>query len=430
MKKSLFWRSLVVLMILVFALSACKPKMEEAPAAEAPAAEEASAEEAAEEAPAEEAAAGGMQIPEIVEGKTNVALVMLSVHDDGGWSQAQWEGLKYLEANGDNVHTAYIETVAEGADAEQVFRALARKGFDVIFGGSFGYMDSMEMVAADFPGQYFIHISGFKANEDNFGNLMGAMENMKYMAGMISGARAKLDGATKTGYIATFPIPEETRLGNAYALGLAETCPECTMDVRWISTWHDPILEREAADSLFDAGAHVVYTGADTPATALAAEARGDVWGITYDWDGSCTSDRCLTAPYWNWGPEFLRIVNGLVDGSYTPGWDYFDSNDGGVGIFGMMEGQELTPGMAEIKEQAPEDWALIEETLAKLVSGEMDRFDVFAGPITDNQGNVVLAEGEMMDHADIDCFSVWGTCEVGMYWWNENVTAELPEID
>jgi basic membrane protein A and related proteins len=300
----------------------------------------------------------------------------------------------------------------------------------VIFGGSFGYMDSMEMVAADFPGQYFIHISGFKANEENFGNLMGAMENMKYMAGMISGARAKLDGATKTGYIATFPIPEETRLGNAYALGLQKTCPECTMDVRWIYTWHDPILEREAADSLFDAGSHVVYTGADTPATALAAEARGDVWGITYDWDGSCTSDRCLTAPYWNWGPEFLRIVDGIRDGSYTPGWDYFDSNEGGVGIYGLMEGQELTPGMAELKEKMPEEWAMIEAELAALTSGEKDRFDVFAGPIIDNQGNVVLAEGEKMDHADIDCFAVWGTCEVGMYWWNENVTAELPEID
>ncbi len=59
-----------------------------------------------------------------------------------------------------------------------------------------------------------------------------------------------------------------------------------------------------------------------------------------------------------------------------------------------------------------------------------MDRFDVFAGPIIDNQGNVVLAEGERMEQADIDCFAVWGTCEVGMYWWNENVTAELPEID
>lgn len=437
MKKSLLWRSLVVVMILAFAVSACAPKAEvpapavDAPAADAPAAEAPAAEAPAAEAPAAEEApaAGSMQIPEIVEGKFNVGAVLLSVHDDGGWSQAQWEALQYLEENGNNIHTAYVESVAEGADSEQVFRALARKGFDLIIGGSFGYMDSMEMVAADFPDQYFIHISGFKSNEENFGNLMGAMENMKYVSGMIAGSRNKLDGATKTGYTATFPIPEETRLGNAFALGLQKTCPECTMDVRWLSTWHDPIVEREAADSLFDAGANVVFTGADTPAPALAAQARGDVWGITYDWVGSCTAERCLTVPYWNWGPEFVRIANGLQDGTYTPGWDYFDSAEGGVGIYGMMEGQELTPGMQEIKEKLPEDWAMIEDAVAKFKSGEMDRFSVFTGPITDNQGNVVLAEGEKFEQADLDCFAVWGTCKVGVGWWNENVTAELPEI-
>ena len=66
---------------------------------------------------------------------------MLSVHDDGGWSQAQYDGLNYVMAQMPDVHAAYIENVAEGADLEQVFRALARKGFNVIFGGSFGYMD-------------------------------------------------------------------------------------------------------------------------------------------------------------------------------------------------------------------------------------------------------------------------------------------------
>ena len=434
MKKSLLWRGLVVMLVLAFALSACAPKpaapAAQAPVAEAPAAEAPAAEAPAAEAPAAEApAAGGMQIPDVVEGKYNVALVMLSPHDDAGWSQAQWEGLTYLQANADNVHTAYVESVAEGADAEQVFRALARKGFDVIFGGSFGYMDSMEMVAEDFPDQYFIHISGFKSNEANYGNMFGAMENMKYLAGMISGSRAKLDGKTKTGYIATFPIPEEYRLGNAYALGLQKTCPECTMDVRWISTWHDPILEREAADSLFDAGAHIVYTGADTPATALAAEARGDVWGITYDWVGSCTASRCLTAPYWNWGVVFVDIVNGLRDGTYQPGWDYWDSDTGGVGVYGLMAGQEMTPGMKEIAEQLPEDMAMIQETLTKMLAGEFTRFDVFAGPIVDNKGNTVLEAGKKMEQADIDCFAAWGFCEVGMGWWNQNVTAELSEI-
>ena len=44
-----------------------------------------------------------------------------------------------------------------------------------------------------------------------------------------------------------------------------------------------PIIEKEAAASLFDAGAQVVFTGADTPAVADVAQEKGK-WGVTYDW--------------------------------------------------------------------------------------------------------------------------------------------------
>ena len=79
----------------------------------------------------------------------------------------------------------------EGAASEQVFRSLSRKGFDLIFGTSFGYMDPMAAVAEEFPDTTFLHITGFKSNGANFGNFFGAMENMKYLAGMLAGSRPK-----------------------------------------------------------------------------------------------------------------------------------------------------------------------------------------------------------------------------------------------
>ncbi len=269
----------VLAMIIVLAVSACAPKAEEV---------------------------GGFQIPATKDGMLNVAMVLIGPHDDGGWSQAHYEGLLYVEENVPNTHIAYIENVPEGADSEQVFRALARKGFDLIFGTSFGFMDPMETVAAEFPDSMFIHLTGIKSNETNFGNLMGAMEDMKYLAGMLAGARAKKDGNPKLGYMATFPIPEEIRLGNAIALGMKKTCPECTMDVRWINTWHDPVLEKEAAASLFDAGAQVVFTGADTPAVADVAQEKGK-WGVTYDWYGSCKVDALPDRTVLDLGSDLCR---------------------------------------------------------------------------------------------------------------------------
>ncbi len=369
---------------------------------------------------------GSYQIPAVIEDCYNVAFVYVGPSDDGGWSQAHDVGRQYVEDNVENVNTAFVEIVAEGADAEQVIRSLARKGFDVIFTTSFGYMDASEIVAEEFPDIDVIHISGFKSNEANFGNLMGAMEDMKYLAGMLAGSRAKVDGNPRLGYIATFPIPEVLRLGNAFALGAQTTCPECTVDVRWIFTWHDPIIEKEAASSLFDGGVQVVMTGADTPAPAEAAP-EGK-WGITYDYVGNCVIDACLTSMYWNWGIEYARIVEASRDGTWTGGWEYFEADTGGMGLFGFMDGEELQPGIADLP---AEDLELIEDTLAKMLAGEFTRFDIFKGPITDNQGNEILADGVSLEQADLDGFAQFGSeCEICMYWWNENVTAELPSLD
>ncbi len=369
---------------------------------------------------------GAYQIPSPVEGEYNIAFVYVGPHDDAGWSQSHDAARLYAEENMEGVHTAYVENVAEGADAEQVIRSLARKGFDVIFTTSFGFMDATETVASEFPDVDFIHISGYKANGENFGNLMGAMEDIKYLAGILAGSRAKMDGNPKLGYMATFPIPEELRLGNAFALGVQETCPDCTIDVRFINTWHDPLLEQEGAESLFEAGAQVVMTGADTPAPAIAAP-EGK-WGITYDYKGNCTVDACLTSMYWNWAPEYMRIIEASREGTWKGGWEYFDADTGALGLYGFMEGEELMPGVAELPE---EDLNLVRDLLSQMLAGEFDRFDVFKGPITDNQGNQVLAEGVSLEQLDLDGFAEFGSeCTTCMYWWNENITAELPSLE
>jgi len=86
---------------------------------------------------------GSFQIPDVEDGKFNVAMVLIGPHDDGGWSQAHYEGLQYIEKNVQGTHTAYVELVPEGAQAEQVYRSLARKGFNLIFGTSFGLRRSL-----------------------------------------------------------------------------------------------------------------------------------------------------------------------------------------------------------------------------------------------------------------------------------------------
>jgi basic membrane protein A and related proteins len=374
-------------------------------------------------------AEGELQIPDVEEGKFNVAMVLIGPHDDAGWSQAHYEGLRYLCENIEDSHVAYVENVLEGAASEQVFRSLSRKGFDFIIGTSFGYMDPMAAVAEEFPDTTFLHLTGYKSNNKNFGNFFGAMEDFKYLAGMVAGSRAKADGNPKLGYMATYPIPEELRLGNALMLGAKQTCPECTMDVRFINTWHDPIKEKDAAASLFDAGAQVVFTGADTGAVADVAQEKGK-WGVTYDHPASCKVERCLTAPYWIWGPEYARIGEKVKAGTYEAGYEYFDADSKAMGLLGFMDGETLSKGVADLPEA---DIQKVRDTLAKMLAGEWTRFDTFAGPITDNTGKEVLADGEKLEQSDLDQFppgAPGNECATCMYWWADGITVELPALD
>ncbi|MEX1020971.1 MAG: BMP family ABC transporter substrate-binding protein [Litorilinea sp.] len=414
----------VLLVLAAIMLAACV-----APATDTPSTDPAST-----DAPAAESAeaAGAVQIPEPQEGMFNVAFVYVGPIGDGGWTYAHNEGRVYVEeALGDAVHTAYLESVPEGADAERVIRGLARSGFDAIFTTSFGYMDPTETVAEEFPDVDFIHVSGYKNNGANFGNLFGAMEDMKYLTGMIAGARAAADENYRVGYIAPFPIEEVIRHINATAMGMRATCPDCVMDIRWIFTWFDPNLERESAESLIQAGAGVVITGADTTGPIQVAGELG-VYGIGYDSRNACDvdPDACLTTPYWEWGPQYVELIESMMDGSFVGDDFYFDADSGALGLLGFMEGQEPAPG---VPEDVIDD---VRTLLDQMLSGEVTRFDIFAGPILDNKGEIIVPEGVSLTQSDLegineDTAAQTGRepCTICMKWLAEGVNpdADIP---
>ncbi|MBV7334076.1 BMP family ABC transporter substrate-binding protein [Chloroflexi bacterium TSY] len=413
-----------LLLIFALVLAACP-----APTAETSSSEESST------TPSDSGASGsgGIQIPEIEDGMFNVAFVYVGPIGDGGWTYAHNEGQLYLEETlSDQVHTAYIESVPEGADAERVIRGLARKGFDAIFTTSFGYMDPTETVAEEFPDTYFVHISGFKKNNSNFVNLFGAMESMKYLVGLIAGARASADGTNRLGYVAPFPIPEVIRHINATALGMRETCPDCELDIRWIFTWFDPEIERQAAESLLEAGAGVVITGADTPGPVQVAGERGQ-YGVGYDSRNACDVDpeHCLTTPYWEWGLAYVDLVEAMIDGSFTADDYYFDVDSGGLGLLGFMDDQSPMAGVPE--EVAP----MVQEILDQMLTGELDRFDIFTGPINNNKGEVIVPDGVSLTQSDLEGIdeglgAILGRegCTICMGWLAEGIVpdAEIPQ--
>jgi basic membrane protein A len=313
-----------------------------------------------------------------------VAFAYIGVPGDLGWTYEHDRGRKKMEENlGDQVETTYIENVPEGPDAARVFRQYAQKGYDMIFGTSFGYMDPMYEVAEEFPDVYFEHCSGYKTAE-NMATYFGRMYQPRFLSGLVAGSMTEEDFI---GYVAAFPIPEVIRGINAFTLGVREVNPDATVKVVWTNTWYDPVKEREAAVALLDSGVDIVAQHQDTTEPQKAAKERGKL-SIGYDSDmAQFVGDTVLTSPVWNFGPYYTRVAREAINGE----WESHS-------FWGGMETDIVQ--LAEMSPKVPSDVRdLVEEWEQKILN---DEWDVFWGPIKDQKGNVVVEEGEKMSDKEM----------------------------
>ena len=98
------------------------------------------------------AVAATLPLTAAAESPAKVGFVYVSPIGDAGWTYQHDEGRKQMEkALGSKIETRYVESVAEGADAERVIREFAASGSQIVFATSFGYMNYVERVARQFP---------------------------------------------------------------------------------------------------------------------------------------------------------------------------------------------------------------------------------------------------------------------------------------
>jgi basic membrane protein A len=330
--------------------------------------------------------------------EVKVGFIYIGHVSDGGFTYSHDQGRQYLvEKLG--VETKFVENVPEGPEAKDRMRELIDLGYNVIVANSYGYMDYMAELAAEYPDVKFLHCSGSRTSE-NMSNYFGRIYQARYLTGIAAGLKTETD---KIGYVAAFPIPEVVRGINAFTLGVKSVNPEATVEVSWTNTWYDPIKERQAADALLDKGIDVLSQHQDTPQPLIAAEARGK-WAVGYHSDMNAAAPNAhLVSAVWNWGPYYVEQVQAIIDGTWESGsyWEGFNDNI-----------VSITP----LSENAPEGaQAKVDEMKAKIESGE---FEVFQGPIKDQTGAVKVASGQKLTDVEMLSFN----------WFVEGVIGIIPE--
>jgi simple sugar transport system substrate-binding protein len=192
-----------------------------------------------------------------------VAFAYVGPVGDGGWTFAHDNARKAVEAEfGDRVVTTFVENVPESADAERVLRDLAGQGNKLVFGTTFGYMEPMLKVAADFKDVKFEHATGYKQAE-NLRTYDSRTYEGAYLAGVIAGAMTQ---SNTLGVVASVPIPEVIRNINSFTLGAQSMNPNIKTKVVWVNAWFDPPKETEAATSLLNGGADILMQNTDSSA--------------------------------------------------------------------------------------------------------------------------------------------------------------------
>ena len=314
------------------------------------------------------------------EGPLKAAWVYVGPTNDGGWTQAHDEARQAVQEHfGDAIETTYKENVPEGPEVAQAIEDLIADGNTVIFGTSFGFQDAFVEAAAAHPDVCFEFATGYKTST-NMAQFYGAAEDTDYLAGMAAGAASK-NG--KLGYLASFPIPEVVRGVNAWTLGVRAMNPEATVKVVWLNTWFDPAKEKQAAEALIAEGVDVLgQKGIDSPATGDAAQAADGVLWAGYNTDQSVNYPTVwLTATVYHWDVYEIPRLQQVLDGTWTSGNYYGNIGDGFV---------TLAPYGDAVTEETR---AAIDARKAELAAAPGSQF---TGPINDNQGNEVLADGVM----------------------------------
>jgi basic membrane protein A len=275
----------------------------------------------------------------------------------------------------------------DAAGIESAMRDCIAMEVNIITATSWGYMDSCEKLAVEFPHVIFAHASGYKSNGINFTNYFGRIYQARCLSGIVAGLKTKTG---KVGYVAAMGKDNSEVTGglNAFALGVESVNSDAKILARVTYSWFDPMEEANAARRLIAAGCDVIAQHCDTSFPMMEAEKAG-IWGLGYNSDMSKEAPNAvISSVLWNWGAYYTFLVQSVIDGTFTAE-PYFG---------GISEGLiDITPPNMLIA--APGTAEAVEEARKRMINKS---FNVFDGLLETNDGRTIGEAGRTLADSEI----------------------------
>lgn len=299
---------------------------------------------------------------------------------DAGYNQAMHEGVTAIAENIDGVEIIEAENVADEAGATLTMENMISEGATLIIATAFNHQYPALALSEKYPDVIFEHAGGWEMSA-NFANFFGKPPDGWYLMGIAAGM---MTDSNQLGFVAAFPLGWTLTFINAFELGVQSVNPDATTNVAYTLSWGDRVKEADAVNSLINQGADVITMHVDSPSTVIStAESRG-VYSIGFQ---SLEAQK-FAPEFWISGTGFTLgdkltwVASTVIDGTWTPIFKRWGIADGAMAIapFGPLVPQEVEDAV----NQGQADF-------------EAGNTVVFTGPIVDQDGNVRVAEGDVL---------------------------------
>jgi len=247
------------------------------------------------------------------------AIYVTPIEED--WNQVLHQAL--LKAR-DNLGISYnySERVSE-SDCERVAREYISNGYNIIFTHSWGFWETSDRLAPQFPNVYFVQGSGLNTH---FGNNLALYDNMLQEATFEAGAvSARLTNTSKIAIVGPMPGPGDVAsLINGYIAGAKYVNPNINITIAYINSWYDPNAAKQKAQFLIASGVDVIYS--ERYGVYEACKVGGNVvcyaFGNVVD-QNNLAPDVVVGSVIWNLYPTVSELITDARNGNFTSGIYY-----------------------------------------------------------------------------------------------------------
>jgi basic membrane protein A len=267
--------------------------------------------------------------------KLKIGVILPGKVDDVSFNQSLYVAMKKVEEDlGDQIEVTYVEEVYDVADIEPTLRDFAERGYDLIFGHGFQFMEPLIKVAAEYPDTCFALGTGYKTLPNTCVYDV-KLEDGGYLMGTLA---ASLTKTGKIGVIGGADASEIYRGHEAYKYAAKKVNSNIKIQEYYTGDWNDIAKAKEGALGMYSDGVDIIWHSGDGIGLGVvnAAKEANKIAFSNVTSQYELAPENVLSGINYEWEPIVLQIISDIQNDNFKNRTDKFywiSSENGGISV-------------------------------------------------------------------------------------------------